>query len=33
LYSRLNGQIKGPGWLSTPFDFKKGVFQGTHYLR
>ena len=28
LYSRLQGQIKGPGWLSTPFDFKRGVFQG-----
>ena len=28
LYSRLQGQIKGPEWLSTPFDFKRGVFQG-----
>ena len=28
LYSRLNGQVKGPGWVSEPFPFKRGVFQG-----
>ena len=28
LYSRLQGQVKGPNWMSSPFDFKRGVFQG-----
>ena len=28
LYSRLNGQVRGPGWVSDPFPFKRGVFQG-----
>ena len=28
LYSRLNGTVKGPGWVSTPFPFRRGVFQG-----
>ncbi len=28
LYSNLQGQVKGPNWMSAPFDFKRGVFQG-----
>ena len=28
LYSRLEGEIRGPGWRSDPFSFRRGVFQG-----
>ena len=28
LYSRLNGRVRGPGWITKPFEFKRGVFQG-----
>ena len=28
LYSRLQGEIRGPGWRSDPFSFRRGVFQG-----
>lgn len=28
LYSRLNGSVRGPGWTSQEFDFKRGTFQG-----
>ncbi len=28
LYSRLEGEVLGPGWQSAPFNFRRGVFQG-----
>ena len=26
LYSRLNGSVRGPGWTSEEFEFKRGAF-------
>ena len=30
LYSRLKGKVKGPNWMSSPFDFKRGCFREIH---
>ena len=33
LYAKLQGQVKGPNWVSPPFDFKTECFREIHCLK